>query len=135
MLSTNFALSKLTLPTTLWTFPPVSLRNSTLPAAYSLTAASIFGVSVPAFGDGIRPLGPSTLMRRLSLPLFRPWRSLFVFSRCYRPLSLLDQNWSRTLPLMIYQPEDHGPTEKNDSSNRKQLDQSQPQELSRRQWI
>jgi hypothetical protein len=35
MLSMSFLFSKLTLPTTLWTLPPESLRNSTLPAAYS----------------------------------------------------------------------------------------------------
>ena len=48
------------LPTTRWTLPPASLRNSTLPALYSLTALATSGVTVPARGEGIRPRGPST---------------------------------------------------------------------------
>ena len=37
MFSTSFGESKLILPTMAWTLPPLSLRNSTLPALYSPT--------------------------------------------------------------------------------------------------
>src|SRR3954468_20814148 len=64
MLSLSFWLSKLSLPTTQWTLPPESLRNSILPAAYSRTASAMLAVTVPALGEGMRPLGPRTLPRR-----------------------------------------------------------------------
>ena len=38
-----------------------STRYSSLPAAYSLTAWGTWGVTVPALGEGMRPLGPRTL--------------------------------------------------------------------------
>src|SRR5437879_2132538 len=68
MLSTKawaFAMSELAandiLPTGAWMIPVLSTRNSTLPALISLTARAISGVTVPVFGLGIRPRGPSTL--------------------------------------------------------------------------
>ena len=48
-------------PTGACTMPVLSTRNSTLPALISLTACATFGVTVPVFGFGIRPRGPSTL--------------------------------------------------------------------------
>src|SRR5436190_2360597 len=44
--------------------PVLSTRNSTLPALISLIACATFGVTVPVFGFGIRPRGPSTLPSR-----------------------------------------------------------------------
>ena len=41
--------------------PCLSVLNSNLPAAISLTADSKSGVTVPALGFGIKPLGPRTL--------------------------------------------------------------------------
>ena len=43
MFSASFCASKLILPTTAWTMPPASLRNSTLPALYSRTVLADFG--------------------------------------------------------------------------------------------
>jgi hypothetical protein len=51
-------------PTGAWTMPVLSTRNSTLPALISFTALAISNVTVPVFGFGIRPRGPSTLPRR-----------------------------------------------------------------------
>ena len=51
-------------PTGAWMMPVLSTRNSTLPALISLTAFAISNVTVPVFGFGIRPRGPSTLPRR-----------------------------------------------------------------------
>src|SRR5271166_2214250 len=48
--------------------PALSTRNSTLPALVSFTALAISMVTVPVFGLGIRPRGPSTLP---SLPAAR----------------------------------------------------------------
>ncbi len=48
--------------------PVLSTRNSTLPALISLTACATFGVTVPVFGFGMRPRGPSTFP---SLPTTR----------------------------------------------------------------
>src|SRR4029077_9232664 len=48
--------------------PALSTRNSTLPALVSFTALVISMVTVPVFGLGIRPRGPSTLP---SLPAAR----------------------------------------------------------------
>src|SRR5687767_2312511 len=56
------------LPTGACTMPVLSTRNSTLPALISRTAWAMFGVTVPVFGLGIRPRGPSTLP---SLPTAR----------------------------------------------------------------
>src|SRR6266511_2722208 len=44
--------------------PVLSTRNSTLPALISVTACVTFGVTVPVFGFGIKPRGPSTFPRR-----------------------------------------------------------------------
>src|ERR1041384_7327987 len=59
--STRLWSGQLILPITAWTLPPLSARYSTLPAEYSLTASGIWGVTVPALGLGIKPLGPRTL--------------------------------------------------------------------------
>ena len=48
------------LPTGACTMPVLSTRNSTLPALISLIACATFGVTVPVFGFGMRPRGPST---------------------------------------------------------------------------
>ncbi len=48
--------------------PVLSTRNSTLPALISLTAFAMSAVTVPVFGFGISPRGPSTLP---SLPTAR----------------------------------------------------------------
>jgi len=60
-LATSLSSPKLILPMTQCTLPPSSLRYSCLPAAYSRTASATLGVTVPALGLGMRPLGPSTL--------------------------------------------------------------------------
>ena len=44
-----------------WMTPVLSTRYSTLPAFVSLTAVATSNVTVPVFGFGIRPRGPSTL--------------------------------------------------------------------------
>src|SRR5262249_34864128 len=49
------------LPTGAWMIPVLSTRNSTLPALISCTAFAMSVVTVPVFGFGIRPRGPSTL--------------------------------------------------------------------------
>src|SRR5450759_2742131 len=59
--STSFSAEKLTLPTGAWMMPVLSTRNSTLPALISLMALTTSTVTVPVFGFGIRPRGPSTL--------------------------------------------------------------------------
>src|SRR4029077_5854048 len=48
------------LPTGAWTIPVLSTRNPTLPALISLIALAMSVVTVPVFGFGIRPRGPST---------------------------------------------------------------------------
>ncbi len=49
--------------------PAFSTRNSTWPPLAALTASATFGVTVPSFGFGIRPLGPSTLPSRPTMPI------------------------------------------------------------------
>src|SRR5205085_9780842 len=49
------------LPTGTCTFPALSILNSTRPALTSLTARAVSSVTVPVFGLGISPRGPSTL--------------------------------------------------------------------------
>src|SRR5271154_1413373 len=44
-----------------WTFPALSVLNSPRPAFTSFTAFAVSSVTVPVFGFGIRPRGPSTL--------------------------------------------------------------------------
>src|SRR5437879_3670950 len=56
------------LPTGTWTMPAFSARNSTLPAFDSRTALVTSAVTVPTFGFGIRPRGPSTFPRRPTTP-------------------------------------------------------------------
>src|SRR5690606_34231055 len=60
---------KLILPIPEWMMPCFSTRNSTWPPLASLTACATFGVTVPSFGFGIRPLGPSTLPSRPTTPI------------------------------------------------------------------
>ena len=64
MFSSNLTLSKLSLPTTAWTIPDESFRNSTLPALYSFTTFATSAVTVPALGDGIRPRGAQDFSKR-----------------------------------------------------------------------
>ena len=63
-LATSLAVSNDHLPIGAWTMPVLSTRNSTLPALISRTALAMSVVTVPVFGFGIRPRGPSTLPRR-----------------------------------------------------------------------
>ena len=49
--------------------PAFSTRNSTWPDLASVTALVTSIVTVPSFGFGIRPLGPSTLPRRPTRPI------------------------------------------------------------------
>jgi len=52
-----------------WTIPLLSTRNSILPALSSFTALATSIVTVPAFGFGIRPRGPSTFPSGPSWPI------------------------------------------------------------------
>jgi len=52
-----------------WMMLVLSRRYSTLPAFTSFTALATSGVTVPALGEGIRPLGPSSLPRRPTTPI------------------------------------------------------------------
>src|SRR5688500_4176714 len=63
-LATRFSVENDVLPTGACTMPVLSTRNSTLPALISLIACATFGVTVPVFGFGMRPRGPSTLPSR-----------------------------------------------------------------------
>src|SRR5262249_40573189 len=56
----SFVLSKEVFPIEAWMIEVLSTRNSTLPALISRTALPTSIVTVPAFGLGISPLGPST---------------------------------------------------------------------------
>ncbi len=62
--STSFSGAKLILPTGTCTSAVLSVRNSTLPALTSCTARATSKVTVPVFGLGISPRGPSTLPSR-----------------------------------------------------------------------
>ena len=62
--STSFSGVNEILPTGTCTSAVLSVRNSTLPAFTSFTALATSKVTVPVFGFGIRPSGPSTLPRR-----------------------------------------------------------------------
>src|SRR5438105_1077908 len=55
------------LPTGTCTSAVLSVRYSTLPALISLIALATSVVTVPVFGFGIRPFGPSTLPKRPTL--------------------------------------------------------------------
>ena len=57
------------LPMTVWTLPLRSDRYSMRPALISLTALATSMVTVPAWGLGIRPRGPSTFPWRPSWPI------------------------------------------------------------------
>src|ERR1044071_58115 len=61
VLATRLSVGNEVLPTGAWMIPVLSTRNSTLPALISLIACTTFGVTVPVFGFGIRPRGPSPL--------------------------------------------------------------------------
>src|SRR4051794_19190416 len=64
VLAISESLEKEDLPTGAWMMPVLSTRNSTLPALISSTAFLMSVDTVPVFGFGIRPRGPSTLPRR-----------------------------------------------------------------------
>src|SRR5262249_18040517 len=76
------------LPTGAWTLPPASVRNSTLPALNSLTALPTSGVTVPDFGLGILPCGPSTfpslptcfIMSGLAITMSKSSQPPWIFS-------------------------------------------------------
>src|SRR5438309_719441 len=57
------------LPIGVWMLPALSTRNSTLPAFASRTARAMSKVTVPSFGFGMRPRGPSTLPSRPTCPM------------------------------------------------------------------
>ena len=67
-LATSESVANDAFPTGAWMMPVLSTRNSTLPALISFTAFAMSTVTVPVFGFGIRPRGPSTLP---SLPTAR----------------------------------------------------------------
>src|SRR5713226_5105387 len=56
-------------PTGTCTLPALSTRNSTLPALTSRTARATSKVTVPIFGLGMSPRGPSTLPSRPTCPM------------------------------------------------------------------
>src|SRR5215510_13291331 len=57
------------LPIGVCTLPALSTRNSTLPALASRTARPTSKVTVPSFGFGMSPRGPSTLPSRPTWPM------------------------------------------------------------------
>ena len=63
-LSTSFSGVNEIFPTGECTSPVLSVRNSTLPALISRIALATSRVTVPVFGFGIKPFGPSTLPKR-----------------------------------------------------------------------
>src|SRR5436309_1800664 len=56
-------------PTTVWITPVLSVRNSTRPPLASRTALATSKVTVPDFGFGMSPRGPSTRPRRPTWPM------------------------------------------------------------------
>ena len=68
----------------------LSTRNSILPPLMSVTALATSGVTVPVFGFGIRPRGPSTRPRRPTLPIRSGVATAASKSR-QPPWTLLDQ--------------------------------------------
>ena len=66
--SSSFFSSKEVLPMGAWMIDVLSTRNSILPPLISRTALPTSMVTVPAFGLGMRPLGPSTLPRLSDQP-------------------------------------------------------------------
>src|SRR2546427_7702 len=67
-LATSESVAKEVLPTGAWMMPVLSTRNSTFPALISRMALPMSTLTVPVFGLGIRPRGPSTFP---SLPTAR----------------------------------------------------------------
>jgi hypothetical protein len=65
----SLSVSNDALPTMKCTLACLSTRNSILPPLISVTAFAVSGVTVPVFGFGMRPRGPSTLPRRPTLPM------------------------------------------------------------------
>src|SRR3569623_1251850 len=63
------AAGKLALPMPLWMMPAFSTRYSIWPPLAAFTAPATSIVTVPSFGFGIRPFGPSTLPRRPTTPI------------------------------------------------------------------
>src|SRR5208282_2799319 len=89
--SAIFGASNSALPMGEWMMAVLSSRNSTLPALISRTAWATSKVTVPVFGLGMRPRGPSTLP---SLPAERIMSGVAITasksiqpSRVFRPLS------------------------------------------------
>ena len=68
-LSVSLSAPKETLPMGQWIILVLSRRYSILPAFTSCTALATSGVTVPALGEGIKPLGPSSLPRRPTTPI------------------------------------------------------------------
>src|SRR6266566_1488426 len=68
-LATRLSCGKDFLPTCTCTLPALSTRNSTLPALTSRTARATSKVTVPIFGLGMSPRGPSTLPSRPTCPM------------------------------------------------------------------
>ena len=68
-LSTSFSVSKETFPTGTCTIPAFSVLYSILPAFISFTVFAISKVTVPSFGFGIKPLGPSILPSFPTIPI------------------------------------------------------------------
>ena len=68
-LSANCSSVKEAVPTGTWIMFVLSSLYSILPALISLTAFVTSIVTVPAFGFGIKPLGPSTRPRRPTTPI------------------------------------------------------------------
>src|SRR4029077_17600872 len=64
MFSTSLSSENEALPTPAWTMPAFSTRNSTDPPLAPFTAFVTSIVTVPTFGFGMIPRGPSTLPRR-----------------------------------------------------------------------
>src|SRR2546430_891757 len=68
-LATRLSCGKDFRPTCTCTLPALSTRNSTLPALTSRTARATSNVTVPIFGLGMSPRGPSTLPSRPTWPM------------------------------------------------------------------
>ena len=65
----SFSTPKETLPIGQWMMLVLSSLYSILPALASVTARATSGVTVPAYGFGIRPRGPRILPRRPTMPI------------------------------------------------------------------
>src|SRR6476660_587941 len=59
-LTITLCVGKDVFPSGVWMIPVLSTRNSPLPDVISRMACATFGVTVPVYGFGMRPRGPST---------------------------------------------------------------------------